>query len=133
MSLTATCHCGATKIALPHLPDHATQCNCSYCARTGAVWGYFGPCEMQFASLEGDKVYSASDGMNQHHFCGHCGMQTWGDSPDWASMYNADGTPKNGDPNSMPKTRTYAVNLRLIDDLDWSKINVTQVDGRSNW
>jgi hypothetical protein len=133
MSLTPTCHCGATKIALPRIPDYATQCNCSYCARTGAVWGYFGPGEMQFASLEGDKVYSASDGMNQHHFCGHCGMQTWGDSPDWASMYNADGTPKNGDPNSMPTTRTYAVNLRLIDDLDWSKINITQVDGRSNW
>jgi len=133
MSLTATCHCGATRIELPRLPEAATQCNCSYCARTGAVWGYFGPGEMQFLSQDGDKVYSASGGMNQHHFCGQCGMQTWGDSPDWASMYNNDGTSKNGDPNAMPTTRTYAINLRLIDDLDWSRIAVTQVDGRNSW
>lgn len=133
MSLTATCHCGATKIALPYLPTSAAECNCSFCARTGAVWGYFKPGELEFAALDGDKTYSASDGMNQHHFCGNCGMQTWGDSPDWGSMFNADGTPKNGDARSMPTERIYAVNLRLIDDLDLSQITVEQMDGRHNW
>ncbi len=56
-----------------------------------------------------------------------------GDSPDWASLYNADGTPKNGDANAMPSERVYAVNLNLVDDLDWSKIVVEQVDGRNSW
>jgi hypothetical protein len=72
--------------------------------------------------------------MNLHHFCGNCGMQTWGDSPDWASIYNDDGSPKPGfAAGSMPSQRSYAVNLRLIDDLDWSAIAVEKVDGRNSW
>jgi hypothetical protein len=133
MPLIASCHCGATRIELPHPPAHAKECNCSYCARTGAVWGYYGPGEMRFLAQADEMTYSASDGMNLHHFCGRCGMQTWGDSPDWASMFNNDGTPKNGDARSFPTTRTYAVNLRLVDDLDWSAIAVEKVDGRSSW
>lgn len=134
MSLIASCHCGATRIALPHAPAQAKQCNCSYCARTGAVWGYFGPGELSFVAQEGEMTYSASDGMNLHHFCGHCGMQTWGDSPNWASIYNNDGTPKPGyTPGSMPTERSYMVNLRLIDDLDWSAVTVEKVDGRNSW
>jgi hypothetical protein len=132
MTLTATCHCGATKITLPRLPASGTQCNCSFCARTGAVWAYFAPGELQFDALEDDRAYSAT-GMNQHHFCGSCGVHTWGDSPDWASMYNADGTSKNGDPNAMPTSRIFGINLRLVDDLDWSTLTVEQVDGRNNW
>ena len=133
MPLIATCHCGATKIELPHPPTQAKECNCTYCARTGAVWGYYQVGDMNFLSQRDEKVYSASDGMNLHHFCGTCGMQTWGDSPDWASMYNNDGTSKNGDPNAFPTARTYAINLRLIDDLNWSTIAVEKIDGRSSW
>jgi hypothetical protein len=133
MPLIATCHCGATRIELPHLPKSAKSCNCSYCVRTGAVWGYFGPGEMRFLAQVDERTYSAS-GLNQHHFCGRCGMQTWGDSPDWASIYNADGTPKPGfGANTMPTERIFAVNLRLVDDLDWSAIEVEQVDGRNSW
>jgi hypothetical protein len=134
MTLVASCHCGATKIELPHLPLAAKECNCSYCSRTGAVWGYYKPGEMQFLQQDGEKSYSASDGMNQHHFCGNCGMQTWGDSLDWASVYNVDGTPKDGyTPGSLPTERSFAVNLRLVDDLDWSQVAVERVDGRSSW
>lgn len=133
MSRIASCHCGATRIELPHAPLHAKECNCSYCARAGAVWSYFKPGDMRFLAQDADKVYSASNGMNQHHFCGNCGMQTWGDSPDWASMYNTDGTSKTGDQNAMPTARIHAVNLRLVDDLDWSKLEVEKVDGRNNW
>lgn len=134
MSIVASCHCGATRIELPRHPSTAKECNCSYCARTGAVWAYFGPGELRFVAQHGEQTYSASDGMNQHHFCGRCGMQTWGDSLDWSSVYTAEGTPKAGfTGESLPTQRTYAVNLRLIDDLDWSKVAVEKVDGRSNW
>jgi hypothetical protein len=84
-------------------------------------------------SQEDERTYSASDGMNQHHFCGRCGMQTWGDSPDWASLYNNDGTRKDPDGPEWPTARTYAVNLRLIDELDWSTVAVEKVDGRKSW
>jgi hypothetical protein len=132
MSLIASCHCGKTQIELPARPTHAKTCNCTYCARASAVWANYKPGELKFIAQDGEATYSPS-GMNHHHFCSHCGMQTWGDSPDWASLYNADGTPKNGDANAMPTERTYAVNLRLIDDLDWDAITIEAVDGRASW
>jgi hypothetical protein len=132
MTLIVSCHCGQTRIELPAPPLEAKSCNCSYCARTGAVWAYYAPGELRFISREGEATYAPS-GMNQHHFCSACGMQTWGDSPNWASLYNNDGTPKNGDANAMPSERTYSVNLRLVDELDWGSVTVTEVDGRASW
>ena len=132
MALTASCHCGATSITLPAQPTAGTACNCTYCARTGAVWAYYKPGELTFNAQKGETTYSPG-GMNRHHFCSTCGMQTWGDSPDWASLYNLDGSPKNGDASALPTERIYAVNLKLIDGLDWSGITITEVDGRNNW
>ena len=34
---------------------------------------------------------------------------------------------------TMPTQRIYAINLRLVDDLDWSKIAIEKMDGRNNW
>lgn len=133
MSLIATCHCGQTAIELPRLPADAKECNCSYCSRTGAVWGYYRPDELKILSNVDDRTYSATSSGNVHHFCGRCGMQTWGASPDWASLYNSDGSPKNGDPTAVPTTFIYAVNLRLIDGFDFSSVDVEMVDGRNNW
>lgn len=133
MTLTATCHCGATRITLPGHPTEARRCNCTFCTRTGAVWAYYDPSQLTIKTEGRDAEYSASGGMNRHHFCPTCGMQTWGDSPDWAEMYNADGTPKNGEANAMPTRRVYQVNLNLVDDLDWSVISIEELDGRASW
>ena len=76
MPLIASCHCGATKIQAP-VPTSATECNCTYCARTGAVWAYYKPGEMQMLSQEGEATYSASEAGNLHHFCGRCGSNVW--------------------------------------------------------
>ena len=134
MSLIATCHCGASRIELPAAPLRAVECNCTYCARTGAVWGYYKSGELDFQSQEDERSYSTAPDIHQHHFCGRCGMQTWGESPDWSSIYNDDGTPKEGFTTaSFPTERTFAVNLRLVDDLDWSALTIEKVDGRNNW
>lgn len=133
MTLIATCHCGGTRIALPRLPERRLECNCTYCTKAGAVWGYFAAGEMTFLNDEHDRVYSKS-GMNQHHFCGHCGMQTWGDSPDWSQIYNDDGTPKEGHgAGEMPVRRIHAVNLKLLDEFDFTTLTADKVDGRSSW
>ena len=132
MSLIATCHCGATRIELPHTPEKAGECNCTFCSRTGAVWGYYKPDEIDITSDSSGKFYSASSNGNEHHFCANCGMQTWGVSPDWSSAYNSDGTPK-GEPGAMPTGQIFAVNLRLIDDFDWSSVEVEKMDGRNSW
>lgn len=133
MPLTASCHCGATKIQAP-VPTSATECNCSYCARTGAIWAYFTPGDLVLLSQDDERTYAASQADNRHHFCGRCGMQTWGDSPDWGSIYNMDGSLKPGvAAGAVPSARIHALNLRLVDDLDWSAITVEKVDGRNNW
>lgn len=133
MTLIASCHCGGTQIALPTHPTQGTQGNCSYCARTGAVWSYYAPSELTFISRKGKSMYSTSPDMHQHYFCGTCGMQTWGESPDWSSLFNNDGTPKGNDPSAIPTTRKLAINLRLVDDLDWSGVDLARVDGRNGW
>ena len=132
MTLTASCHCGATKIELPHSPETANECNCTFCSRTGAIWAYYQPGELKVTSDTADRFYSASGAGNEHHFCGNCGMQTWGVSPDWGSVYNSDGTPK-GEAGAMPTSQIFSVNLRLIEDFDWSKVSVDKVDGRNSW
>lgn len=132
MTFIATCHCGDARVEMSRTPTSAKSCNCSFCDRTGAVWAYFAPEEVR-VQAEGARTY-APRGMNQHHFCGRCGMQVWGESPDWASVYNADGTPKAGfEPGAMPTTNIVGVNLRLVDGVDWSAIEVEAVDGRNNW
>lgn len=40
-SLQGSCHCGAVRLTLPHVPDKATRCNCSICRRLGGVWAYY--------------------------------------------------------------------------------------------
>lgn len=130
MPIFATCHCGRVKIELPRTPTNATECNCSFCARAGALWAYFREGELRFLAAEGQSTYSASDGTNLHHFCGACGIAMWADTPDWTKMYDEAGNPI-ADVSEVP--RRHAVNLRTIDDLDWSAITVEKVDGRTGW
>lgn len=132
MTITATCHCGATRIELPGLPAEVKECNCTYCHRTGAVWGYYKPEDVRVVSAGHDAVY-APNVINEHHFCAHCGGNTHGASPDWASMYNNDGTLKEGMSEGVPTERIFGVNLRMIDDLDLAALDTVKVDGRRSW
>ena len=38
--IKGACHCGAVRFELPETPAWLTRCNCSYCARSGALWGH---------------------------------------------------------------------------------------------
>src|SRR5690554_375380 len=128
MVVNAQCHCGATKIRLKTMPAQVTECNCTFCSRTGALWAYCAPEELNVETKD-DRSYSVA-GMNQHHFCGTCGMQTHGYSPDWGSIFNLDGTPKEGvQPDAFPTTQKAALNARMVSGLDLSTLKVTQVDG----
>jgi len=132
MTLTATCHCGATRIELAEMPKAMKACNCTFCHRTGAVWGYYDPADVKIISASHDQVYAPS-GLNHHHFCDQCGGNTHGSSPDWASMYNTDGTLKPGMTGGVPEARIAAVNMRMIIDLDLAAFDIETLDGRNNW
>lgn len=133
MTLIATCHCGATRIELPAQPTAAARCNCTFCQRTGAVWAYYSVGEITVRQNEGQRSYSTNPEVGLHHFCGTCGMHTWGESVDWSAAYNKDGTPKGGNAHIVPELTKLQVNLNLIDGLDWSKIEIEELDGLNAW
>lgn len=132
MTAIAKCHCGATQISLAAAPTEASECNCTYCRRTGALWAYLDPADLP-VEASNTQIYSAT-GLNDHHFCGNCGCNTHGFSPDWASHYNMDGTPKEGvQSGSVPTAKRGAVNVRMIDGLDLDGLTINRLDGLNNW
>lgn len=38
---TGACHCGGVRVTVPRRPRSVTDCNCSICRRTGALWAYY--------------------------------------------------------------------------------------------
>lgn len=120
----ATCHCGATRIEVDRVPETATACNCTFCAKRGALWGYYGAGGLRVLAEGAPGVY-APGGINRHHFCATCGCTTHTLAPDWAAMGAGD------DPHAAPLRPQ--LNLRLLDDVDVSAIPVVEVDGRSGW
>lgn len=80
---SGSCHCGAVQLRLPRKPEIIVDCDCSWCAKTGARWGYFTSTEV---TISGEtSTYSNKDrdpAFIALHFCGHCGCTThWSPLP----------------------------------------------------
>ena len=115
MQIDASCHCGAVRFRAP-VPEQVTRCNCTYCDRVGALWGYCAPEAFTLLSDPADLiVYAPTEG--QHFSCARCGMVTHGRSPDY----------QNRDVEKM------SYNVRMDVDLDRSAIPVIDLDGRHQW
>lgn len=39
--MTGGCHCGAVRVTAAHKPPFVNFCDCSLCAKSGGVWGYY--------------------------------------------------------------------------------------------
>jgi hypothetical protein len=124
MPLIATCHCGSTKFEVPHAPKDATECNCTFCSKTGGLWAYYKPEELRVLS-EADAGVYAPRGFNKHHFCAKCGCSTYGVTPDW--------TLADVGSNSIPAGTKIGINIRLLDDFDIHSVPIQKIDGRHLW
>ena len=124
MTYFASCHCGSVRIAVPHLPSEVTACNCSYCARTGGLWAYYEVDEVRELTTDGKATY-APNILNEHHFCARCGMTTHGTSPKW-SLADAEN-------HTVPQTRSASINVRMLEDVDFTTLSVVTIDGRTLW
>jgi hypothetical protein len=124
MPLNASCHCGAVRIEIAHAPTELTECNCSYCARTGGLWAYYEVDEVRELVTEGKATYAPSI-VNEHYFCSRCGMTTHGTSPDY--------TLENAENHTIPDGRRASINARMLEDFDISTLPVTRIDGRNLW
>jgi hypothetical protein len=121
MTAIATCHCGGTRIKLPEAPTHATSCTCTFCTKTGGLWAYYRP-EVPKIVADEHRVEYTQSGFNMHYFCGKCGCTTYGISPDWT--LGGDG---------IPEKKKFAINVRLLDDVDIKALAINEIDGRNLW
>lgn len=120
MSETTThhggCHCGKVRYEVGIAADApAIACNCSICRKKGTL--------LSFVPAEAFKLLSGKDAVtdyqfntrNIHHlFCSTCGVTSF-----------VTGTAPNG-------ARMVAVNLRCLDDVDLTALNIVEYDGASS-
>jgi hypothetical protein len=107
------CHCGRVRFRVTADLSRVSECNCSICAKKGFLHLIVPP--EQFELLSGQDeltTYQFNTRTAKHTFCRHCGIH---------SFY----VPRS-DPDKID------VNVRSLDGVDLSCIQVTQFDGR-NW
>ena len=110
MSHDGSCHCGAINITIENDPVEASECNCSICRRTGALWTYASPARV---AVTGEGIgYVQGDRMLTLFHCSTCGVIThWSPfDPDYDRM---------------------GINLRLFDPELWATLPRQLIDGAS--
>lgn len=131
MPITGSCHCGATKFEIDFTPETATQCNCSFCTKRGALWAYGDPDQFRLLTpIEDARAYARSAD-NKHYFCPTCGCTTFSDNPDYSAFASGDWAA--AEASFDPAKRRISVNLWVLDDFDITALPVTHVDGKSGW
>ena len=108
-----SCHCGRVTFELQATLEYVIDCNCSMCRRTGALW--HGAPEQNLRILTGEdelELYQFNTMTAKHYFCRQCGIHPF--------------VRPRLDPSK------WAVNVRCIDDVDLSSMQVRHFDGE-NW
>jgi len=110
---TGGCHCGKVRYEVSMDLQKVMTCNCSHCHKKGFV--------LSFVPASQFKLLSGNDNLNeyrfnkkkiQHLFCKTCGTQSFGrgKAPDGSD--------------------TVMVNVRCLDDVDFSKLPTTEFNGK---
>jgi hypothetical protein len=121
--IIVTCHCGGTRLELPHAPASVMQCTCTYCTKSGGLWCYYEVDEVRVVSEAQGAIYSPTTPLHEHHFCARCGCTTYGISP----AYSLEDT-------EIPEKKKVGVNAKLFDDYALLvSLPVETIDGRNLW
>ena len=107
------CHCGRVRFRVTADLSRVSDCNCSVCTKKGFLHLIVAP--EQFELLSGEdalSTYQFNTGTAKHTFCRDCGIH---------AFY----VPRS-DPDKID------VNVRCLDDVDLTKIEIAPFDGR-NW
>lgn len=115
--LNLSCLCGQIRVTVQKRPDFINECNCVFCSKSGARWGYFHPSEVQ---VEGEvNRYCREDKPDpaaELQFCARCGSTTnWRLTPSAVAKF--------GD-------AMMGVNMRLADEAELTGIELRFPDGR---
>jgi hypothetical protein len=114
MRYKGSCHCGKVAFEVDGELEGAVACNCSICARKGALlWAVPRGQLRLLTPEEGMSRYTFNNHVIEHRFCRTCGMHP----------YAEDVTSKTD--------HTAYVNIRCLQDIDLAAIPVEEFDGRS--
>ncbi|MGQ0444260.1 MAG: GFA family protein [Beijerinckiaceae bacterium] len=109
-----SCHCGRIAFEVDGDVSQVMECNCSHCSRKGYLLWFVARQQLKLDTPEANlSTYMFNQHVIKHHFCGVCGCAPFGFGTD----------PKGQE--------TAAVNVRCLPNLDRSKLEVAQYDGRS--
>ena len=110
-----SCHCGAIAFEAELDLAEVLQCNCSICAKKGALHRRVPKDRFRLLRGEDDlQLYQFNKKIAHHQFCRHCGIHAF------------------GNPRAAPDQ--VLINVRCLDDFDVfsEQFSVKLVDGR-NW
>ena len=114
MHYTGSCHCGNVRFTVDGELQGAMACNCSICARKGALMWFVPRDQLQLLTPEANlATYMFNKHVIKHRFCPSCGIHPFGEGTD----------PKG---NLMA-----AINIRCLDDVNLDAVPVQQYDGRA--
>lgn len=114
MKHTGGCHCGLVRYEVEMNLEKAISCNCSICLKRGSLLDFVS--ELKFTLLSGEdelKDYQFNKQIIHHLFCKNCGILSFGR-----------GTAPDG-------TKMVAINVRCLDGVELSKVNIQEYNGRS--
>lgn len=109
-----SCHCGKVRYEATADLSKPMECNCSMCARKGAVMTFVPAESFSLKSGQGETTDYQFNKKNIHHlFCKTCGIHAY-----------ATGKGRDGKEMVM-------LNLRCLDDVDVASMKPTTFDGKS--
>jgi hypothetical protein len=116
MIYQGSCHCGKLAFDVEGELSGALACNCSICARKGALMWFVPRDQLHLSSSSSDEdmgTYTFNKHVIQHRFCRTCGIHPYGDGVD----------PKG--------QRMAAINIRCLENIDLASVPVQHFDGRA--
>lgn len=113
MQHRGSCHCGKVSIEFEGNIDSAVSCNCSICAKRGSLLWFTSRAAVKVNGESETTVYTFNRHKIRHHFCKTCGILPYGEALD--PQGNAG----------------IAINIRVLDDFDFTAVPVHPYDGKS--
>lgn len=114
MTYHGSCHCGRIAFEVQGQPERLLACNCSMCQRRGSLLWFVPRDQLRLLTPEEDaSTYLFNKHVIQHRFCAVCGIHPFGE-----------GVAPDG-------SRTAAVNVRCLGNIDLDALPVDHFDGRA--
>lgn len=114
MRYSGSCHCGKIAFEVEGTLEQLLSCNCSICARKGSLLWFVPRDNLHLKTPEADlSTYRFNKNLIQHHFCATCGIHPFGEGTDPAG------------------NRMAAINVRCLEDVEFSSLPVKHFDGRA--